>query len=117
MKARIAKAGKAFQTQMAGAVYQESAVELLEVIKRTPVKHGPLRASEHLEGPTWEGNNVYCLIVAGGPSAPYAIYVHENDEAIHPVGQSHFISSVLEESRSFMAQRILKRMRLNSLEL
>lgn len=117
MKARFTRAGKSFRLALAAATYQETAVELKEVVLRTPVEHGDLRRSEHIEGPTWEGDRVYCLIVAGGPAAPYAIYVHENDDAIHPVGQSHFISSVLEESAPFMGRRILKRIRLDSLEV
>jgi hypothetical protein len=56
---------------------------------------------------------IYALIVAGGPAAPYAIYVHEDLEAIHPVGQAKFIESVLLESRPFMAARIAKRIDLN----
>lgn len=117
MRARIRKAGVSFRNQLARAVYEEASVELLEVVRRTPLLHGPLRASERLDGPHFEGDNVYVMIVAGGPSAPYAVYVHENEEADHPIGQDHFISSVLEESQSYMGQRILKRMRLNSLEL
>lgn len=117
MQARIRKAGLSLRNQLARAIYEEASVELKEVILRTPLLHGPLRASERLEGPLWEGDVAYVMIVAGGPAAPYAVYVHENDEAVHPIGQSHFISSVLEESAAYMGQRILKRMRLNSLEL
>lgn len=117
MQARLRSAGKSMRNAMARALYEEASVELKEVIIRTPLLHGPLRASEHLEGPTWEGDTAYIMIVAGGTSAPYAVYVHENEDAFHPIGQSHFISSVLEESQSFMGQRILKRMRLDSLEL
>lgn len=117
MQARIRSAGKSMRNAMARATYEEGAVELKEVIVRTPLLHGALRASEHLDGPTWEGDVVYVMIVAGGPAAPYAVFVHENEDAFHAVGQSHFISSVLEESQSYMGQRILKRMRLDSLEL
>lgn len=117
MQARIRKAGKSFRLELERALYEEAHVELKEVIIRTPLQYGPLRASEHVEGPFWEGDTAYATIVAGGPAAPYALYVHENEEAFHKIGQDHYISSVLEESASFMGQRILKRMRLNSLEL
>jgi hypothetical protein len=98
------------------ALYQETSVELKEVKRRTPVDKGALRASEHVEGPLRTGPNdsiIYALIVAGGPAAPYAIYVHEDLEAIHPVGQAKYIESVLLESRPFMAARIAKRIDLN----
>jgi hypothetical protein len=98
------------------AIYQETSIELKEVKRRTPVDKGALRASEHVEGPLRTGPNdsiIYALIVAGGPAAPYAIYVHEDLEAIHPVGEAKFIESVLLESRPFMAARIAKRIDLN----
>lgn len=56
---------------------------------------------------------VWTNIVAGGPSAPYAIYVHEDLEAFHKVGQAKYIESVLMESRPFMAARVAKRIDLN----
>lgn len=115
-KRRLRNFKKNFGKEIGRAVYQETSVELKEVRKRTPVDKGPLRASEHVEGPLRTGANdriIYALIVAGGPSAPYAIYVHEDLEALHPVGQAKYIESVLMESRPFMAARIAKRIDLN----
>jgi hypothetical protein len=101
------------QKQTDKALYQETQIELKEVKRRTPVEFGELRASEHVEGPTRQGNRVWTNIVAGGPSAPYAIYVHEDLDAFHPVGQAKYIESVLLESRPFMAARVAKRIDLN----
>jgi hypothetical protein len=95
------------------ALYQETQIELKEVKRRTPVEFGELRASVHVEGPTRQGNSVWTKIVAGGPSAPYAIYVHEDLDAFHPVGQAKYIESVLLESQPFMAARVARRIDLN----
>lgn len=102
-----------FRKQVDRALYQETQIELKEVKKRTPVEFGELRASEHVEGPTRQGGSVWTNIVAGGPSAPYAIYVHEDPDAFHEVGQWKYIESVLLESRPFMAARVAKRIDLN----
>lgn len=101
------------QKQTDRALYQETNIELKEVKRRTPVEFGELRASEHVEGPTRQGNKVWTKILAGGPSAPYALYVHEDLEAFHEVGQAKYIESVLLESRPHMAARVAKRIDLN----
>jgi hypothetical protein len=51
--------------------------------------------------------------VAGGPAAPYAIFVHEDPDAIHKVGQWKYIESVVKESVPYMAVRIARRIDLN----
>lgn len=103
------------------ALREEAEIELGEVIERTPIKYGNLRASEHIEGPFVEqtpgGVRIWCSIVAGGPSAPYAIYVHENPDAIHPVGQYKYIESVLVESQPHMGARVAARMRAEGMDL
>jgi len=91
--------------------YEMKYSELPEVQARTPVDTGALVASEHAEGPFEVGSKVSATIVAGGPTAPYAVYVHEDLDAIHPVGEAKFVESVLKESKSFMAARVAARMR------
>lgn len=108
-KIRAAKSAKIEQVK--SAMYQETLIELAECVERTPLEYGNLRASEHVEGPAQEGNTIVTKIVAGGPSAPYAIYVHEDLEAFHPIGDAKFIESTLNESASFMGERIARRVR------
>jgi len=114
---KLKKGARRFVTNMHKqtdrALYQETQIELREVKKRTPVEFGELRASEFVEGPIRQGDSVYTRIVAGGPSAPYAIYVHEDLEAFHEVGQAKYIESVLLESRPFLAARVARRIDLN----
>lgn len=97
---------------IARGLYIETEVELKEVKRRTPVDKGPLRASEHVVGPTRSGKKIFTLIVAGGPAAPYALFVHEDPDAFHKVGQWKYIESVILESRPHMAERVAKRIGL-----
>jgi hypothetical protein len=113
MREKFARLRKRFPDEVGLALYQETQIELTEVKKRTPVDTGNLRASEHVEGPIRDGRTIYTLIVAGGPSAPYAIFVHEDPDAFHKVGQWKFIESVIMESAPHMAARVAKRIDLN----
>lgn len=113
MQNRLRVGKKKFPDEITKALYQETEIEVTEVKRRTPVQFGNLRASVHQIGPTKIGDKYYTLIAAGGPSAPYAIYVHENLEAFHKVGQAKFIESVILESRPHMAARVAKRIELN----
>jgi hypothetical protein len=117
MQAKLKRFGNKFPDEVGRALFQESQVELTEVKRRTPVDRGNLRSSEHVVGPVIinQGGSrlVYCLIVAGGPSAPYAVYVHEDPDAFHKVGQWKYIESVIMESRQYMAARVAKRIELN----
>lgn len=113
MRQRLARIRTQFPNAVAEALFQEAQIELTEVKRRTPVDKGTLRASEHIIGPIIRGKSIYVLIAAGGPAAPYAIYVHENLDAFHKVGQAKYIESVILESRPYMAARVAKRMQLN----
>lgn len=90
----------------------ETEIETTESKKRTPVDKGALRATVHAEGPFREGRRIYSMIVAGGPAAAYAIYVHEDPDAFHLVGQWKFIESVIMESRAFFGGRVAARAQL-----
>lgn len=116
LRAKFERIKKQFPDEVERALYQEAQVELTEVKRRTPVDTGELRASEHVVGPLRRGllgRKILVMIVAGGPAAPYAVYVHEDLDAFHPVGQAKYIESVILESRPYMAARVAKRIDLN----
>lgn len=94
---------------LAKALFEEAHIERAESMRRTPVEFGPLRASHEVLEPKINGRDISVSIVVGGPSAPYAWYVHENLEAFHKVGQAKFLESTILESRPFMAQRVARR--------
>lgn len=101
---------------LAQALRAETEVETTEVKRRTPVDTGTLKGTIHAEGPFRQGRRIYATIVAGGPAAPYAIYVHEDPDAHHPVGQWKYIESVLMESRAYFAQRVARRAQLTQVK-
>lgn len=104
---------KAFPQEVMRAVFQEVEVETKEVKKGTPVRKGTLRGTVHQVGPKHEGQIISSTIVAGGPAAPYAFFVHENLDAIHKVGRAKYIEAVLQESRPHIARRVARRIDLN----
>jgi hypothetical protein len=53
-------------------------------MERTPVMNGPLRASHVIIGPTFDQNSAEVSVGVGGPSAPYAVVVHEDLSVHHP---------------------------------
>lgn len=109
--------------RVAAGLYQEAEIEVTEMKKRTPVDTRPnaphpgnLRRSIHVEPPDMSERRI-SVTVATGPEAPYAIYVHENPDAFHPIGEWKFMESVLNESRPFMAARVARRIHLDEWRL
>lgn len=115
MARRLKKVVDLVPSEVAKAMYLEMEIEATECKERTPVDTGALRASEHVTLPEQGLKKISVSIVAGGATAPYAIKVHEDLEAHHPVGQAKFIESVLDESAPFMAERIARRVDLSKL--
>jgi len=112
-----------YPDQVAEALYQEAQIEATEMKKRTPVDTtanaphpGNLRNSIHVNNPERRGRTI-SVEIATGAQAPYAIFVHENPDAFHPIGQWKFMESVLDESRSHMPERIARRIHLNRVKI
>ncbi len=99
--------------EFGNALFQEAKIEEREIKERTPVKTGALRGSIKLSGPHRRGRRIWVVVEAGGPSAPYGFFVHEDLEAFHSQGEAKFISGPLRESSRFMADRIAKRITFN----
>lgn len=135
MRAKLQRLKTQFPDEVGRALYQETQVEATEVKKRTPVAQhgGDLRGSVHAVGPVREGRRIWMLIVAGGgPSAAYAIAVHEHLSVYSPPSWvsaeerggifwnaagtgPKFIESVLLESYPYMGTRVARRIGLNRL--
>lgn len=113
VRARLRAIAKKSPSVVGRALFDEAEIEATEAKKRTPVDTGALRASIHVTPPTTTGRLVRVEIVAGGPAVPYALIVHEDEEAFHKVGGPFYISSVLKESERHMLQRIARRLDLS----
>jgi len=105
----LARIARNAPSDLAQALFEEAQIERTESMKRTPVEFGPLRASHEVLKPKINGRDISVSIVVGGPSAPYALYVHENLEAFHKVGQAKFLESTILESRNSLPARIARR--------
>lgn len=95
------------------ALYREANTEMTEAKRRTPVDTGALRASGKVENPEY-GETISVRLSFGGVSSQYAIFVHENLEALHKIGQAKFLESTLLESSPYMANRLAKRLHLET---
>lgn len=117
MRNQLRKLATNFPDRVGAALYQEAQIEMTEAKRRTPVEFGTLRASGFVDFPVRRARNISVTLSFGGAASAYAIYVHENLEALHPRGgQAKFLESVLNESRSHMAARIARRVNLNKAE-
>lgn len=115
MVARIRLAAKNLNFQVQQALLAETELMATRVKGRTPVDTGTLRAGIHVVGPEVQGQTMMTAIVAGGPSSPYAIFVHEDLTKHHPTGGPKFIESVLDEERGNILPRIAARVQMSSL--
>lgn len=99
---------------VADALYEEAKIEMKEAKRRTPVLTGALRDSGMVMKPEVSVSNEISVTLSFGVPGPYyAIYVHENLEAVHETGQAKFLESTILESAPFMAQRIANRIKLD----
>lgn len=115
VRAKLERLAKQIPNEVAQALYAEAQIEAAESRRRTPVDTGDLRRSHHVTKPDLGGRRISVSIEVGGPAAPYAILVHEDLEAFHPVGQAKFLESTLLESAPYMAQRVARRIELTRL--
>ena len=88
------------------ALYEFAEIEMTEMKKRTPVDTGALQASGHVDPPEWKSGTLTIVLGFGGAAIEYAVYVHEDLEAFHKIGQAKFVESVLLESEPFFESRV-----------
>ena len=88
-----------YPTEAARSVYEFAETRVMAVAKeRTPVDYGTLKASGLVEPPVIAPGNISVTLGFGGGAAHYAIYVHEDLDAHHEVGQAKFLESAMNEA-------------------
>ena len=107
----LSEMGKQARQSAAAALYAEAQAIRLESMRRTPVDTGALRASHQVSFPVISVQEISTTIGVGGPSAPYAIFVHEITRLKHKVGRSKFLESALRDAFPRLAKNIADRMR------
>lgn len=88
----------------------EADVELQEARTRTPVLTGRLRDSGYRKPAQVDRQGISVTIGFGGPTAPYAPFVHEQLRP-HATGQAKFLESTVVESARYLAVRVARRIR------
>src|SRR5262249_36172985 len=73
-------------------------VPIVETMQdRAPVDTGDMRDGLHAEAP-WRKGRTLVLLFASSADTPYAIYVHEDPDARHRVGEWKFMENPLKEA-------------------
>lgn len=73
----------------------------------TPVDTGALRSSGRVQAPVLESPTRASVTLGfGGPAKVYAIYVHEDLNARHRVGQAKFLEQPVREAASRFARNV-----------
>lgn len=103
--------------KIAGALYKEGNRLMTISKKRVPHDLGNLEASGIIYQPVISGNNISVTLGYGGAAVDYALIVHENLEADHSHNgrQAKYLSSVLDENASSLAENIAKSIKLADL--
>lgn len=94
---------------VAAALYQEAETIMAAAKEITPLDTGALRNSGHVQLPVITPQQVTVRMGFGGAAASYAIYVHENLTARHPVGQAKYLEVPVNRARKGLAKRIAER--------
>jgi hypothetical protein len=96
LKAALAALGAQAPRVLASAFLQEAEVVMEKAKELTPVDSGNLKSTGRVIPPVLEGDTLTVTLTFGGPAANgeevhYAVYVHENLTARHPVGEAKFL--------------------------
>lgn len=102
-----------FGTKLEAAAAEAVEAEAREVMERAkrrcPVATGALRDSHRVEVERTR-DGVSARVIAGGPGAPYAYYVHENLEAAHhDGGDAKWLETSLYEAKPRFASNVAAR--------
>lgn len=95
--------------EFASAAYAEYKIEASEAKRLTPVDTDLLRSTVDAFEPEFHGSQIYAGLEAGSEDAFYALWVHEDMEAYHKVGQAKFIAIPMFASGPDMPRRIGER--------
>lgn len=117
VRQKLTALGLKSSSAVAKALYAEALLIMGVSADRTPEDIGTLKGSHVTTQPQVKGRDIEVKIEVGGPSAPYALIVHEDLKARHGVehgfqgGQAKFLESAVLEAVPTLASRIAIRLR------
>lgn len=91
LKTALDGLGERAREAAARILFQEGERIMAVAKGQTPVDTGALRASGQVSLPTVEGSTVSVELGFGNSSVNYAVFVHENLQAKHPVGKAKYL--------------------------
>ncbi len=100
-----------FKQAAARALYQEAELVMGKSKEMCPVDTGTLRDSGYVKPPETTADKVSVEMGYGGAAQEYAIYVHENLNANHPVGEAKFLEKPVNEVKPQLANNLARRIR------
>ena len=107
---RMGAIGLAAEKSIASALYAEAQLVMTRSkAEFVPVDTGALRASGYVAKPAWSGSKVTVEMGFGGPSASYALKVHEDLETPHRTGSAKYLETPYVEAENGMLVRIAER--------
>lgn len=118
----LATRGDAAEKSLGKNLYREAQGIMAASQGLVPVDTTALRSSGYVAQPIRDGNTVRVELGYGGPAArinpktgkstdAYALYVHENLEAFHPVGSAKYLELPFNQATKGMGERLANAMR------
>jgi HK97 gp10 family phage protein len=117
MAKKLESLGRNWRKAVKKALHQEASLVKDDAHDRTPHDEGPLRGSYDLKV-TQRRHKVHGLrllakILVGGPSEPYAAYVHEHGPRAGGPGERHFLKNAFDAVRHTISARLSARIKQN----
>lgn len=106
--AKLKAAGDDYRRRVQAAIVVEAEAIMADAKENfVPVDTGALRASGHVVLPV--GDELMVTMAFGGPAVDYAVEVHEDPTAHHPVGQWKYLETPALAATHGLADRIKAR--------
>lgn len=114
LKKALKAQGQRAEKSLAAALYAEGERIMAEAKRLCPVDTGTLRSTGHVQKPVIRRGSIEVTLGFGGPAAPYAVYVHENLNVHHTVGQAKYLEKPLNDAARGFAERLAAEVRRRS---
>ncbi len=110
--ARLARIDPRARQALKAALYMEGENIMGESKRQVPVDTSNLKNSGHVEPPKESGGLISVTLGYGGPSAPYAVYVHEDLTKRHaPPTKAKYLEDPANEAAKGLTERVGRRVR------
>jgi hypothetical protein len=106
LRRKLAAAGPLALQALAAGMVEEQEQVITAAKQRTPVDTGTLKGSGTVLPPKFSGSRAEVVAGFGGAAQDYAIVVHEDLSASHPVGEAKFLERSFLERANGMGRNL-----------